>query len=46
MNFPVTYDALQPYLLAKGKERACYRNPVNTNTVIKLREGLSKYRFL
>ena len=36
MNFPVTYDALQPYLLAKGKERACYRNPVNTNTVIKL----------
>lgn len=36
MDFPVTYDALQPYLLAKGKERACYRNPVNTNTVIKL----------
>ena len=35
MNFPVTYDSLQPYLLAKGKERACYRNPVNTNTVIK-----------
>ena len=36
MNFPVTYDSLQPYLLAKGKERVCYRNPVNTNTVIKL----------
>ena len=36
MNLPVSYADLQPYLLSKGEERACYINPKNSNTVLKL----------
>ena len=34
MNF--TFESLQPYLIAKGSERYCFRHPEKENYLIKL----------